>query len=259
MSIVKQHILGLLQKNIREDGRKPLDYRKITVEYGISPKSSEGSARVKIGDTEVLAGVKLEIGDPFPDKPDEGTLIVNAELLPLSNPEFESGPPDVAAVELSRVVDRGIRESEAIDFHKLCIKEGEKVWMVFVDIYPINDDGNLYDAACLAAVAALKDAKFVEYNKETYIIDYAKKTNKSLPLKHIPIGVTVIKIGNHLIIDPITEEWNEMDARLTVTTIEDGRLCALQKGGEAPLTVEEIEKMVDISIEKGKKLRESLK
>jgi len=43
-----------------------------------------------------------------------------------------------------------------------------------------------------------------------------------------------------------------------VSSIEDGSLCAMQKGGNYPLTAEDIIKMVDIGIEKGKELRKAL-
>ncbi len=56
----KGNIIKYLEKNIRFDGRKLDEFRKIEVEYDIS-KSAEGSAKVKIGDTEVLAGVKLAV------------------------------------------------------------------------------------------------------------------------------------------------------------------------------------------------------
>ena len=140
MDIVKQHLLTNLSKGMREDGRQFTEYRSVSVEYGISPKSSEGSARVKIGGTEVVVGVKMEIMEPYSDKPDEGSLMINAELLPLSNPDFESGPPAIESIELARVVDRGLREGHAVDFKKLCIKTGEKMWVVVVDVYPLNDE-----------------------------------------------------------------------------------------------------------------------
>src|SRR3989338_9399758 len=136
---LKNHIIGLLNQNTRLDGRNLTDYRQpITVETGFI-KTAEGSARVKIGGTEIIVGVKMEVGTPYPDNPDEGTIIVGAELLPLSNPDFELGPPGIQAVELARVVDRGIRESKAIDFKKLCIKPGEKVWQLLIDMCPLND------------------------------------------------------------------------------------------------------------------------
>jgi len=255
-SELKEHIIKLLEKNIRLDGRKPLDYRKISIDYGIS-KNAEGSARVKIGDTIVLAGVKMDIAEPYPDKPDEGTISVNAELSPLSNPEFELGPPGIEAIELARVVDRGIRESNAIDFKKLCIKKGEKVWILNIDIAPINDYGNLFDASSLAAISALKDANFPKLEGDE--INYKEKTDKHVPLAKIPIEVSVFKIGKFFIVDPLPQEELVMDARLTVASLEDGQICALQKGGDGALSFDDINKMVDIAIEKAKKLRTYLK
>ena len=166
---LKNHILKLFGSNTRLDGRSFTEYRKpFKVETGFT-NTAEGSARVILGKTEVLAGVKMEIMEPYPDTQDEGSIMVGAELLPLSNPEFESGPPSIGSIELARVVDRGIRESHMIDTEKLCIKKGEKVWIACIDIYPINDAGNLFDAAALAALAALKDARFPEYDeKEGY-------------------------------------------------------------------------------------------
>ncbi len=257
--MMHDHIATLLQKDLREDGRKPLEYRKpIKVEYDISPKSSEGSAKVTIGDTVVIAGVKLEVGTPFPDSQDEGNLMVNVELTPLSNPEYELGPPGAEAIEYARVVDRALREGHALDTKKLCIKEGEKVWTVIVDLYPINDAGNLFDAFSLAALAALKNACFPTFDKKTEKIDYKKKTKTALPLEHLPVEVTVIKINGKCILDPTIEEWKSVDARLTVGVLENGTICAMQKGGPKALTTDEIGKMIDIATEHTAKLRKLL-
>lgn len=257
---MKEYISSLIALDKREDGRKLLEYRKpIKIEYGISPKSAEGSARVIIGDTEVVAGVKMEIGEPFPDTPDEGALMVGAELLPLSSPDFESGPPSIDAIEIARVVDRGIRESKAIDLKKLCIKKGEKVWMVLIDIYPINDAGNLFDAAGLAALAALKDAKFPEYDEKEGKINYEKKTSKKIPLDEEPIACTVLKIKDKFIVDPSIEEEKSMDARLTVVSLENGDICAMQKGGDKTLNEKDALEMIDIAVEKAKELRKNFK
>ena len=253
---LRSHIISLLDANTRLDGRKFNEYRTpIEIEYGVV-KTAEGSARVKIGETDVMVGVKLEVGEPYPDTPNEGTIIVGAELLPMSNPEFEPGPPGIQAIELARVVDRGIRESKALDFKKLCITPGEKIWIVIIDICPINDAGNLFDASSLAALAALKDAKYPSFNGEK--VDYKKKTDKKLPLDKEPIEVTVIKIGNKFIVDPDIEEEKVVDARLTVSSIENGTLCALQKGGDFSLSEQDISEMLDIGIEKAKELRKHL-
>lgn len=259
-TIVEIHVTSLLEKDTRLDGRKFDEFRKITIDYGISPISAEGSARVRIGDTEVVAGVKIETGSTYPDSPDEGTIMANVELLPLSSPDFESGPPNVGSIELARsIIDRGIRESKCMDFGKLCIKKGEKMWIVMIDAYSVNDNGNLADAIGLAAIAALQDAKFPKYDEKTDKINYEEKTKKKLELKCLPIPITVIKIKDKFILDPSLEEEKAMDARLTVTTVESGEIVALQKGGEATLTEEDIEKIIDLSIKNGKELRSLLK
>jgi len=251
----KNHIEKSLSKNIRIDGRKNDEFRKITVETGII-STAEGSARVTCGDTEVIVGVKLDIGKPYPDKLDEGVLMTGAELYPLSNPEFESGPPREESIEIARVIDRGIRETGTIDVKKLCIEAGEKVWMINVDIAPINMDGNLIDIGALAVMAALKDTKFPELKDG--VPDYKKISKKKLPISKLPIEITILKIGDTFLVDPTYSEEKLTDARLTVAILEDDSLCAMQKGGEEPLTQESIMKMIDIAIKKSKELRKFL-
>ena len=155
----------LISNGKREDGRGLTEYREFSAEVGLIDNAN-GSAKVKFGNTEVLAGVKFSVGTPYPDSPDEGMFMVNMELNPLSSPDYEAGPPKPAAIEISRVVDRAIRESKTLDFKDLSIVKGEAAWMCSIDIYPINADGNLYDAAVIAAYLALKDAKFPELDKD---------------------------------------------------------------------------------------------
>jgi len=257
--ISKAYIEEISEKGFRHDGRKFDEFRKpIEIEYGISSKSAEGSARVKIGNTEVVAGVKLDVGTPFSDKPGEGTIMVNVELLPLSSTKYEAGPPNIEAIEMSRVIDRGIRECHAVDFKKLCIKEGEKVWLVFIDIYPINADGNLFDACSLAALAALKDAKFPKIDEDG-VVDYKERTKNPLPLQKMPLECTVLKIKNKFFVDPTVDEEAAMDARITVAFTDKGVISAMQKGGRVPLKSEDIDQMIDLAAAKIKELRGHLK
>jgi len=229
----------------------------ITVKTGIS-WTAEGSAQVQIGETVVMAGVKLSLEKPYNDTPDQGGIMINAELLPLSNPDYEPGPPGMKAIELARVTDRGIRESHAIDMKKLCITPGEKAWFVIVDVISVNDAGNLYDAASLAVMAALKSARFPEVDPETGAVQYKKKTDTPLPIVKNPISVTVYKIQGQLLVDPSLDEEEVFDARLTVASDTDGTISAMQKGGDTPLTVEEVDQMVTLALEKAQELRAKL-
>ncbi|MCX8194322.1 MAG: exosome complex protein Rrp42 [Candidatus Pacearchaeota archaeon] len=251
--LTKARIEELIKEGKRFDGRKLLEFRDIVVETGIS-KNAEGSARVKFGDTEVIVGVKLDVGEPYADSPDSGALAVAAELSPLASEKFELGPPEIQAIELARIVDRGIRESGFIDLKKLCIKEGELVWMVFIDIYVINDDGNLIDAAALASVAALREAVFPKLERDK--VKYGEFTTKKLPLNEPPITITCYKIGNSFIVDPTSLEEETAVGRLSVAISLDKEpyIHALQKSGDMPLTEEEIFEAIKIASSESKKL-----
>ena len=71
-----------VEQNIRTDGRNRLDYRAITMESGVLPQSN-GSARITIGngETDLLASVKVEVGEPAVDEPNKGRIEVSVECL----------------------------------------------------------------------------------------------------------------------------------------------------------------------------------
>jgi len=251
-----RQIESLLEKGKRLDGRGLMDTREIKIEQGLIEKA-EGSARVLLGKTEVIVGVKIETGEPFPDTPKEGVMTVNAELVPLASPTFEPGPPDESSIELARVVDRGIRESHAVDTEKLCIEEGKKVFVVFVDVYVLNHDGNLIDASAIAAMAALMNTKMPNYEIKDGELKI-KQGYTPLPMKSHPITVTIGKIGGKLLVDPWLEEEAVMDSRITFATNEDGNICAIQKGLSGFFTPQQILEASKIALDKAAELRKKL-
>jgi exosome complex component RRP42 len=252
--VKKKRIIELLANGKRVDERELTDYRKIELDSGVIERA-EGSARVRLGKTDVMVGIKIETGTPFSDMPDKGVLTVNAELVPFAAPAFEPGPPGEDAVELARVVDRGIRESKTIDLEKLCVESGKLVFVVFVDVYVLNYDGNLIDASTMAALAALVNTKMFKYEVEDGEI-VKKPGYNPLPIVNYPISVTFAKIGDKVILDAGLDEEEVMDARLTMTMDKDGKICAIQKGGGSGyFTKEEISEASKIALEKTEELR----
>ncbi len=251
--VKQKQIAQLMSKGMRLDGRGLTDYREIKLEVGVIEKA-EGSARVLLGKTEVLVGVKIATGEPFPDTPNEGVLTVNAELVPLASPSFEPGPPDENSIELARVVDRGLRESKCINLEKLCLAPGKKVVVVFIDVYVLNHDGNLIDASAIASLAALVNTKMPKFEVE----DGEVKTKAGyipLPMQNYPIAVTFAKINDKLAVDPWLEEEQVMDARLTMTVEKEGKICAIQKGGTGTFSIEQIMEVAKTAVEKTAEMR----
>jgi exosome complex component RRP42 len=142
----ENYVKKIVEEGMRIDERKFDQFRQIEVETNFI-KKAEGSARVAIGKSVVIVGVKMAVGEPFPDNPNEGVLMVNAELDPSRRRTLSPGRRAKPRLSSQGCVDRGLRESKCIDLEKLCIKEGEKVWMVNVDIHVIDHDGNLIDSS----------------------------------------------------------------------------------------------------------------
>jgi len=242
--VKRDYIISLLEKGERIDGRKLDEYRGLEIKVGVID-NADGSAQVKLGDTFIVVGIKSSIGDPYPDEPNKGVFIVNAEFPPVASPTFEPGPPDENAIELARVVDRGIRESNFIDLEKLVIVPGSKVRLIWIDIYVLNHDGNLIDASSYAAVAALLNTRLrkIVVGEDGRIEELEER--EPLPLRGIPIHITHAKVNNKIIVDPMFDEEAIMDARLTMAVTEDGMICAVQKGGVGSFTVDEVKTIME--------------
>ncbi|MCC4765628.1 exosome complex protein Rrp42 [Methanosarcina sp. DH1] len=247
-TLKKDYIYNLMIKGKRQDGRGFKDFRDIKLETNVISKA-EGSAKVTLGDTQILVGVKLQPGTPFQDSHDEGVIITNLELNPIASPEFEPGPPREEAIEMARVVDRGIRESGAIDIKKLCISVGESVWIIYIDVHVLNDDGNVIDAASLAAIAALMTT--IVPNEQQGI-----GADVPLAMKELPVGVTLAKIGSKLMVDPSLDEEAVCETKLTVVSSSDGSIAGMQKMGPVPFTEAEVLEAIDMACEKAAEIRE---
>ncbi|MFW9925222.1 MAG: exosome complex protein Rrp42 [Candidatus Thorarchaeota archaeon] len=256
--IDRDFISDLLRKGERLDGRGFSEYRELEIEANVVPAKAEGSALVKLGDTSVVAGVKVLVGEPYPDAPDEGVTMVTAEMSPIASPLFELGPPKEDAIELARVVDRGVRESKTVDAKKLCIREGKKVYMVFADVYPLEYDGNLIDASSIAVNVALLTTKYPEIKWEN---DKLVETGEliHLPINNVAIEHTISKIDDKLIVDPILKEEFVQDCRLTMAVDRESNFTAMQKGGGAgPISMELVERAMEMALESAAGIREKI-
>ena len=249
--IKKEYLNELAGKGKRVSGREINESRDIAIEIGII-ETAEGSARVRLGRTDVLVGIKAGVGEPFPDIPNKGVIITNCELIPMASPNFDGGRPREDAIELARVVDRGIRESEAIDLESLCMVEGEKVWVLFIDIHVLDYSGNLFDAAGIGALCALKNTVIPASGENEGGEDF------QLELKHRPVPATFAKIDGHLFLDPDLDEEKICRGRLIICTDENGDIRAMQKSKGGCFTSEEIGGAIEMAVERGKEVRRFL-
>ena len=249
--LLRAHLAELAENDQRHDGRARWDSRETELELGVL-QNAEGSAKVRMGDTIVYAGVKFQIMTPYPDRPNQGGLMCSAEIRPVAGRNWEPGPPSPESIELGRVVDRGIRESGCIDVDNLCIIPGEKAWQVILDLFAISDDGNLFDAFALAGIAALKTAMLPEVRFEM------SDTDRPLPVSKTPTMCSYHKVGGRFVHDADGKEELGGDERIHITLGDDGHVHSLQKGLKGIFTADEFAEIMEHAQGRCEELRQMI-
>ncbi|GJP86246.1 hypothetical protein CLOP_g16291 [Closterium sp. NIES-67] len=237
-------ILAAVREEQRVDGRKPFDYRSWDVSFG----RDEGTAEVQLGNTRVLASVSAALTLPFPDRPNEGSLAVFTELAPMADPRFVPGRPGEEAIELGRIIDRGLRESHAVDTESLCVVAGRAAWALRLDVRVMDNDGNLVDACCLAAVAALLAFRRPEVtvggDDGMQVVVHPTHERDPVPLTvhNLPLAVTFafFNDGNDVVMDPSFKEEAAQAGRCTVLVNAVGDVCSVQKGSGVGVSLNQL-------------------
>ncbi|KAJ1839921.1 3'-5'-exoribonuclease [Coemansia sp. RSA 2706] len=258
-NIERSFLLESLEKGIRVDGRGIYDYRTLKISCG----PTAGLVEVQLGQTRVLARVSCEVTRPFPDRPTEGIVQFNAELSSMCAPGFDSsGKPSAQEVAVTRMLERVIRQSRAVDTEALCILAGEKVWTVRIDIHFLDHGGNLVDAASVAAIAALRHFRRPDVTvdgEEAIIHDVRERNPVPLSIHHTPVCVTFGFFGEAIMVldTSLLEEQTQVSS-FTVTLNSHREVCALNKAGGIPLSPGQIQRCIQIALAKVDELNEKI-
>lgn len=234
---------------MRPDGRTLMTSRKLSMTTG-SISTAVGSAMLKLGRTTAVAGVTATLVEPLPNSPGEGILDTSVEILSTVSQNFKRISDD--ALVLSHAIRHWL--SPHVDRASLCVESGKLVWHLKLTVYCIDDDGNLYDAVLLAAVAALKnvmlpsvtmhddlddhpDAKSnMEIDaeasvKRSVIATASNERTNPLQMNDFPLVVSFAIVDDSVLMDPSAEEESVADSRLTFILHPSGELRAVEKPG----------------------------
>jgi len=303
-------VRSALAEGLRVDGRSPYDYRTLRIarlptralhpsgkpsscatSASSSSASSSSSAHghhphkqlpleaaacasgveVQLGRTRVSVRISAEIVRPFPDRPTEGMYLFHTELSPMASPYFENASRvSIQSVEIGRIVERGLRDSHAIDCESLCIIAGEHVWSIRVDMTVLDDGGNLVDACALAAITALHGFRKPQTRiTDGRLIVHRLDEQEPAPLSvhHIPVSVTIAFFADPndtdapvmFAVDPSWKEEQVMDGSMTITLNAFREICAVQKAGGVPISVKTLLECNRVAAVKAKELLQVVK
>ncbi|XP_077381598.1 exosome complex component RRP45 [Festucalex cinctus] len=237
----RDFLLKAIQEKKRLDGRETYDYRKLKIMFG----TDYGCCFVEVGKTRVMAQVSCELVAPKDNRPNEGIMFFSIELSPMASPTFEHGRQSELLVKLNRQLERCFRNSKCIDTESLCVVSGEKVWQIRVDVHMLNHDGNLMDAASIAAIAALCHFRRPDVGIQgDEVIVYSPEERDPIPLSiyHMPISVTFafFQQGTYLLVDPCEREERVMDSLLMIAMNKHREICSIQSSGGIMLLKEQV-------------------
>ncbi|CAG8602502.1 14091_t:CDS:2 [Funneliformis caledonium] len=237
----KEFILKGIKEGLRLDNRDKNEFRAIGIIFG----PEYGRSEVILGNTRVLAKVSCEVIRPYPDRPNEGMITLSTELSPMAFPNIEPGRPSEEEVLVSRILEKAIKRSRAIDTEGLCIVANEKVWSIRVDIHFLDHDGNIIDAACIAAISALAHFRRPDVTvigEEVTIHPIEQRNPVPLSVLHMPICITFafFEDGKYVVVDPTLQEEQIRQGDMTMTLNVHKELCTLSKAGGIPLEMETI-------------------
>lgn len=248
-----------VQADLRVDGRPRLSYRPILVETGLVSNAS-GSARLRLANSDVLVGVKVELDTPAPDRPSEGRLEFFVDCSANATPEFEGRGGEDLANEISRFLHRAY-SAGALNLGDLCVLPGQQCWVLYIDILILECGGNLFDAVSLAVKAALHSTRIPSVRvaamdggePELELSDDPFDT-KRIDTINAPCIVTLSKIGNHFVIDPTVEEESCSSASLLVSVTAQQNVTAVRKVGSGSLHPDTLTTMLQTGREVGSSL-----
>ncbi|GAB4822267.1 hypothetical protein N2152v2_009313 [Parachlorella kessleri] len=272
-----EYITQGVEADMRNDGRKKEDFRAIELQLGVIAQAS-GSARLRLGNTDVIVGVKVEIGSPDPDMLDCGRLAFSVECSPVASSAFQGRGGEELGAELTRSLERALYPGPTgrgggVDLSQLSIVAGKTCWVLYVDALVLNIDGNVLDALSLAAKAALADTRIPKVevtpgedptDEPDYEVDDDPAACSRLNVQSVPVIVTVSQIGRSCAVDPTAAEELCSSAALQarvcsrVAVDSSGRVCGLTKRRQQALDPAILLDMVDIAQRLGPRLHKAL-
>ncbi|CAN9510801.1 unnamed protein product [Ophioblennius macclurei] len=237
----RDFILKAIEEKQRLDGRQTYDFRKIKITFG----TDYGCCFVDLGKTRVMAQVSCELVAPKESRPNEGIMFFNIELSPMASPAFEQGRQSELSVKLNRQLERCLRNSKCIDTESLCVVAGEKVWQIRVDVSLLNNDGNLMDAASVAAITALSHFRRPDVGiqgDEVTVFSPEERDPIPLSVYHMPISISFsfFQQGTFLLVDPCEREERVMDGLLMIAMNKHREICSIQSSGGIMLLKEQV-------------------
>lgn len=243
-----------------------MDMRPVELQLGVIAQAA-GSARLHLGATDVIVGVKVEVGPPAPSAPDQGRLQVSVEFSPCASPEYQGKSGETSGETIAAAIEASLRPSggskgtkpgpgpgsakgagaasststssvaSGLDLRQLCILAGKTVWWLSVDALVLNDDGNVLTAISAATLAALRDTRVpkvevvTDGGEEEIELDDSPGAAWRLDVGAVPLVLSVSQVGSRCVVDLTAAEERCCSSAAHVAVNAKGKVCGVSTEG----------------------------
>ncbi|SCV03335.1 LAME_0H09604g1_1 [Lachancea meyersii CBS 8951] len=242
-------LIEALRQGLRPDLRKFEEIRDVGITFG----KDYGDVTVTMGKTKVHCRISCSIAQPYEDRPFEGLFYISTETSPMAGAQFENGNnTGEDEVLCSRIIEKAVRRSGALDVEGLCIVAGSKCWAVRADVHFLDCDGGFIDVSCIAVMCGLlhfRKPDVTVSGEQVTIHPVEEREPVPLGVLHIPICVTFSffnpedaeenikgESNNEIcLIDATLKEELLRDGTLTVTLNKNREVVQVSKAGGLPM------------------------
>lgn len=269
----------LLAEGFRKDRRSFSEARDIEFTFG----SEFGNVEVKMGNTQLVVQVSASVKAPRPTAPFEGLFHVTTDISSMASPRFENGTSGGhEKIMVSRMIEKSIVRSNAVDLESLCIVAGKRCWMLRADVHYLNFDGGLVDASCAGVIAALLHFRLPDtsIDGESVIIhDISERPPVPLSVLHVPIASTWVFVALELgededvdsdesgdenktevgvrrvtLLDPTAAEQDLAHGEIIITANKNREICQVTKAGGLTLAPKDISAYAEAAFDRAVKI-----
>ena len=249
-------MLAYWDQSARPDGRM-FSQARPTQSVSSLLKHSAGSALVKQGDTKVLTAISIEIGQPAPEYPDHGDVMVSVSSTTTSTASASTLQPrfyDRLQAWFQLMLDDLLPPKLNLLTGKACIR-------LIVSVMILQDAGNLMDASLLSCMAAWKNTTLptmdhltesegrlwwkenlmssVPTNSDTTTTTTTQNTIEQSKEYRISLTMGIVQDAKSntikFIVDPSSEEAKHTDGELTLVVELQSRNIQMEYTGSIGL------------------------
>lgn len=239
MSSTPKMLSGLLYsggKLVRAGRRKASEIRPLEIIPNFI-SSAEGSALIRLGETQVICTASVDSGVPaFLKGTGKGWVSSEYAMIPRATEtrtprEVTRGRPSGRTMEIQRLIGRSLRAITNME------KLGERT--VWIDCDVIRADGGTRTASITGAMVAL--ALALKKLKE-------QKVLTAIPLTDYVAAISVGIIGNETLLDLDYSEDSSAEVDMNVVMTGSGRFVEVQATAEgSPFSNDDLAKLIDLT------------